>query len=621
MPELLSLHIAQWDGDAASLPISIAKWIAKLPKLETLYSNPTPDVEALRAIGAHPTLAWINVELGVDSKELLESLSNLPSLTGLSFSVIADVDAESLHGLTKLDQLERLRWFYGLVPGEVLRGLSKNDRLEKLVLAQIEPGEDFFKGIESLSQLTHLEIYVQDEFRRKLKGLATTLLRMPNLVEWPKLFDVNAETLERIVDQARIEKLYVSGVAKDVTPIHLSKIGKLKNLESLSLVGIKVRDDWLSSLVDLKKLEYLSLWDTGVTGSGFASLNKLQNLRAVHLYCDVRQNASAPPELSSLCTLPALESLQIGGPSFGNENIEPLRKCKSLKKLRLWGGGFTDDSTATEIGQLQELIELTLSENCVVTDVGASALAKLPRLQKLRVGGFVTKAGAMELADIPSLRSLSIYSSPLSKEDEAEIRTAFPSIPMIRIQPFSGEVSFGEDGLLRKTNRGDSSVVPSEGRRRQRSDDNRTLRAKMDSLEGKPAAELFNAGDENVAGQFDWSGLKGKVVLIDFWGTWCGPCRRQLPELQKLYEKYHEQEFEVVGVHTKTGAEDLAASLKKASLPWENIVDSTGEMVSSFQVPHYPSLYLVDRQGVLRVALAHEAGLDTAIAALLKEEK
>ena len=466
MPELLSLHIAQWDANAASLPLSIAKWIAKLPKLETLYSNPTPDVEALRAIGVHPTLAWIYVELGVDSKELLESLSNLPSLTGLSFSVIADVDAESLQGLTKLDQLERLRWFYGLVPGEVLRGLSKNDRLEKLVLAQIEPGEDFCEGIESLSQLTHLEIYVPDKFRRKLKGLAATLLRMPNLVEWPKLFDVSAETLERIVDQARIEKLYLSGVARDVTPSHLTKIGKLKSLESLSLVGIKVRDDWLSSLVDLKKLEYLSLWDTGVTGSGFASLDKLQNLRAVHLYCDVRQNASAPPELSSLCTLPSLESLQIGGPSFGNENIEPLRKCKSLKKLRLWGGGFTDDSTATEIGELQELIELTLSENCVVTDVGASALAKLPRLQKLRVGGFVTKAGAMELAKIPSLRSLSIYSSPLSKEDEAEIRTAFPSIPMLRIQPFSGEVSFGEDGLLRKTNRGDSSVVPGEGRRR-----------------------------------------------------------------------------------------------------------------------------------------------------------
>ena len=449
MPELLSLHIAQWDANAVSLPISIAKWIAKLPKLETLYSNPTPDVEALSAIGAHPTLAWIYVELGVDSKELLESLSNLPSLTGLSFSVIADVDAESLHGLTKLDQLERLRWFYGLVPGEVLRGLSKNDRLEKLVLAQIEPGEDFSKGIESLSQLTHLEIYVQDKFRRKLKGLATTLLRMPNLVEWPKLFDVNAETLERIVDQAQIEKLYLSGVAKDVTPSHLSKIGKLKNLESLSLEGIKVRDDWLSSLVDLKKLEYLSLWDTGVTGSGLASLDKLPNLRAVHLFCDVRQNASAPPELSSLCTLPALESLQIGGPSFGNAEIEPLRKCKSLKKLRLWGGGFTDDSTAAAIGELQELSELTLSENCVITDVGASALAKLPRLQKVRVGGFVTKAGAMELAKIPSLISLSINSSPLSKEDEAEIRTAFPSIPMLRIQPFSGEVSFGEDGLLR----------------------------------------------------------------------------------------------------------------------------------------------------------------------------
>ena len=620
MPELLSLSITQRsNGNAAGLPI--AKWIAKLPKVEIFYSNPTPDVAALSEIGAHPTLAWIYVELGSDSKGLLESLSNLPSLRGLSFSVTEDVDDETLQGLANLDQLERLRWFNGPVSGDVLRGIAKHNRLKRLLLAQVEPGKGFCKGIESLSQLTHLEITnLPDGFHKRTKGLAKTLLRMPNLVEWPKLRNINAETLERVVDVARIEKLTLDGVASDVTPNHLFKLGKLKSLKSLSLQGIPVHDDWLSSLSELRTLELLDLFDTGVTGSGFAALDKLKDLREVRLFYAVVDDAQVQPELSSLCDLPALENLQIGG-DFGPADIEPLRKCKTLRKLRLWGGGFTDDSTAATIGELQGLTELTLSDNCVITDVGALALAKLPNLQKLWVGGFVTRAGGMELAKISLLRSLLIGSSLLSKEDQTELRTTFPSIPRFMIRPFSGDVSFGEDGLLRKTSRGDSLVVTGkDGLLRQISDDEESLRARMNSLEGKLATELLGAEDENMGGQLDWSTLKGKVVLIDFWGTWCGPCRMQLPELQKLHKKYHEQGFEIVGVHTKKGAKNLDAYLKKKPLPWETIKDSTGKIAGSFQVPHYPSLYLVDRQGVLRVALAHKAGLDTAIGALLKEK-
>ena len=576
----------------------------------------------MNEIGAHPTLAWIYVELGNDSKAILEGLSNLPALRGLSFSVTEDVDDETLQGLTNLDQLERLRWFNGRVSGDILRGIAKHNRLQRLLLAQVEPGEDFLQGIESLSQLTHLEVAnVPDGFRKRLKGFATTLMRMPNLVEWPTLRNINAETLDRVVDLPRIEKLTLDGVARDVSPSQLSKLGKLKNLKRLGVHGISVHDDWLDSLSDLKKLEYLDLFDTGVTGSGFASLGGLQNLSDIHLFYDIADDAWVQPDLSSLCDLPALESLQIGG-NFGPADIVPLRKCKTLSKLRLWGGGFTDDSTAAAIGEIQGLTELTLSENCVVTDVGARALAKLPDLQQLRVGGFVTRAGAMEMAKIPLLQSLIIDSSLLSKEDETELRAAFPSIPRLMIRPFSGDISFGEDGLLRKINKADRLIVTGkDGLQRQISDDDKSLRAKMDSLEGKPAADLLIAGDKNLGEQLDWPALKGEVVLIDFWGTWCGPCRMQLPGLQKLHEKYHDQGFEIVGIHTKKGVENLDAYLKKSPLPWDTIKDSTGKIAREFQVPHYPSLFLIDRQGVIRVALAHKSGLETAIVTLLKEKK
>ena len=88
----------------------------------------------------------------------------------------------------------------------------------------------------------------------------------------------------------------------------------------------------------------------------------------------------------------------------------------------------------------------------------------------------------------------------------------------------------------------------------------------------------------------------------------------------KNYTKYHEQGLEIAGVHTQAGAENLDEYLEEKPLPWDNIVDSTGKIISSYQVPHYPSLYLVDRRGVLRVALAHRMGLEPAILTLLEED-
>ena len=115
--------------------------------------------------------------------------------------------------------------------------------------------------------------------------------------------------------------------------------------------------------------------------------------------------------------------------------------------------------------------------------------------------------------------------------------------------------------------------------------------------------------------------LRGKVVILDFWGTWCGPCRMQIGELKQLFTKYHEQGLEIIGVHTESGAKELEEFVKKRGVPWLNIVDSDDEIGKVFQVPHYPSLYLVDRAGILRVALVHPLGLEQAIVSLLEQSE
>ena len=104
--------------------------------------------------------------------------------------------------------------------------------------------------------------------------------------------------------------------------------------------------------------------------------------------------------------------------------------------------------------------------------------------------------------------------------------------------------------------------------------------------------------------RFDASKLEGKVVLVDFWATWCGPCRKELPNVKRNYEKYHARGFEVVGVSLDTDADALQAFLAKEQIRWPVLVgnDQTGAgwetpLVIYYGVQSVPTAILVDQQG------------------------
>jgi len=98
------------------------------------------------------------------------------------------------------------------------------------------------------------------------------------------------------------------------------------------------------------------------------------------------------------------------------------------------------------------------------------------------------------------------------------------------------------------------------------------------------------------------SDFKGKVILIEFWGSWCGACRAKNPELVSIYNEFKAKGFEILGVAAETSKDAWVNAIMADKLPWKNITDFKGgdnEAGLMYGVWYYPSNFLIDRQGII----------------------
>lgn len=156
--------------------------------------------------------------------------------------------------------------------------------------------------------------------------------------------------------------------------------------------------------------------------------------------------------------------------------------------------------------------------------------------------------------------------------------------------------------------------------------------AQLNQLVDQLSSELYRPGvgdSMNFAftdlsgNEVDLSKMKGKVILVDFWATWCGPCVAEMPKVIEVYNSFHEKGFDVIGISLDEDKDALQKFIKSNEMPWPQYFDGKGwanELAKQYGIGSIPATFLIGKDGkVLGSNLRGEA-LKEAVADSLRED-
>jgi len=116
---------------------------------------------------------------------------------------------------------------------------------------------------------------------------------------------------------------------------------------------------------------------------------------------------------------------------------------------------------------------------------------------------------------------------------------------------------------------------------------------------------------------------KGKVLLLDFWASWCAPCRQEMPNVKKVYNDFHSKGFEILGISLDDTSAKFSGYVDEQRMPWPQIFDGKGwnsEVGRAYAVNAIPATFLLDRKGTIRYRDLRGEALYEAVEALIAEK-
>ncbi len=139
---------------------------------------------------------------------------------------------------------------------------------------------------------------------------------------------------------------------------------------------------------------------------------------------------------------------------------------------------------------------------------------------------------------------------------------------------------------------------------------------------GSPASAFPETTKGILGDKISLKDFKGKVVLIDFWATWCMPCKMEMPNVISVYNKYHKDGFEIIAISLDKDIESLKAYVKESDIRWEQIFagGGTSPLPRIYAVQSIPSAFLLGRDGRIREKNLRGEALEETVKKLVKEK-
>lgn len=139
----------------------------------------------------------------------------------------------------------------------------------------------------------------------------------------------------------------------------------------------------------------------------------------------------------------------------------------------------------------------------------------------------------------------------------------------------------------------------------------------LDKFIGKPALD-FKVTDLNGEA-LSLEKYRGKIILLDFWATWCPPCIQEVPHLKQTYAKFKNQGFIIIGISADRGLDPLKSFVSEENITWPQHFDNGGQIAKMYNLTHIPTTFLIDGKGIVQAVNLKGNALEAAVAQLVIE--